>query len=54
MVEDIRAMKKRGEKISMLFVTTLEEAAAAAAMNETGIRGPDGSLPLPRPDPIGS
>lgn len=30
-VEDIRAMKKRGEKISMLYVTTLEEAAAAAA-----------------------
>jgi 3-methyl-2-oxobutanoate hydroxymethyltransferase len=30
-VEDIRAMKKRGEKISMLFVTTLEEAAAARA-----------------------
>lgn len=29
-VEDIRAMKKRGEKISMLFVTTPEEAAAAA------------------------
>lgn len=27
-VEDIRAMKKRGEKISMLFVTTPEEAAA--------------------------
>ena len=30
-VEDIRAMKRRGEKISMLFVTTPEEAAAAAA-----------------------
>lgn len=30
-VEDIRAMKKRGEKISMLFVTTRDEAAAAAA-----------------------
>lgn len=30
-VEDIRAMKKRGEKISMLYVTTLDEAAAAAA-----------------------
>ena len=30
-VEDIRAMKKRGEKISMLYVSTLEEAAAAAA-----------------------
>lgn len=30
-VEDIRAMKKRGEKISMLFVTTPEEAAAANA-----------------------
>lgn len=30
-VEDIRAMKKRGEKISMLFVTTAEEAAAASA-----------------------
>lgn len=31
---DIRAMKKRGEKLSMLFVTTPEEAAAA---NEAGI-----------------
>lgn len=30
-VEDIRAMKKRGEKISMLYVTTCDEAAAAAA-----------------------
>lgn len=30
-VSDIRAMKKRGEKISMLYVTTLEEAAAANA-----------------------
>ena len=30
-VEDIRAMKNRGEKLSMLYVTTLEEAAAAAA-----------------------
>ncbi len=30
-VEDIRAMKKRGEKISMLYVTTPEEAAAASA-----------------------
>ncbi|MBY6046221.1 3-methyl-2-oxobutanoate hydroxymethyltransferase [Vannielia litorea] len=30
-VEDIRAMKARGEKISMLYVTTLEEAAAADA-----------------------
>ena len=30
-VEDLRAMKKRGEKISMLFVTTPEEAAAANA-----------------------
>jgi 3-methyl-2-oxobutanoate hydroxymethyltransferase len=30
-VEDIRAMKKRGEKISMLYVTTIDEAAAAAA-----------------------
>ena len=30
-VEDIRAMKKRGEKISMLYVATPEEAAAAAA-----------------------
>lgn len=30
-VEDIRAMKKRGEKISMLFVTTPEEAEAACA-----------------------
>ena len=32
--EDIRAMKKRGEKISMLFVTTPEEASAA---NQAGI-----------------
>ena len=30
-VQDIRAMKKRGEKISMLYVSTSEEAAAAAA-----------------------
>ncbi|MBF9036168.1 3-methyl-2-oxobutanoate hydroxymethyltransferase [Rhodobacterales bacterium HKCCE2091] len=30
-VEDIRAMKKRGEKISMLYVSTHDEAAAAAA-----------------------
>ncbi|MCA9964679.1 MAG: 3-methyl-2-oxobutanoate hydroxymethyltransferase [Anaerolineales bacterium] len=30
-VADIRAMKARGEKISMLYVNTLEEAAAAAA-----------------------
>lgn len=30
-VEDIRALKKRGEKLSMLFATTPEEAAAAAA-----------------------
>jgi len=29
--EDIRAMKSRGDKISMLFVTTREEAAAASA-----------------------
>jgi 3-methyl-2-oxobutanoate hydroxymethyltransferase len=29
-VADIRAMKARGEKISMLFVTTPEEAAAAS------------------------
>lgn len=28
---DIRAMKKRGEKISMLYVSTPDEAAAAAA-----------------------
>lgn len=33
-VEDIRAMKNQGKKISMLFVTTPEEAAAAA---EAGI-----------------
>lgn len=31
LVSDIRAMKKRGEKISMLYVSTLDEAAAAAA-----------------------
>lgn len=30
-VADIRAMKTRGQKISMLYVTTLEEAAAANA-----------------------
>jgi 3-methyl-2-oxobutanoate hydroxymethyltransferase len=30
-VQDIRAMKSRGQKISMLYVTTLDEAAAAAA-----------------------
>ncbi len=30
-VADIRAMKARGEKISMLYVNTLEEAAAADA-----------------------
>ena len=30
-VADIRAMKARGQKISMLYVTTLEEAAAANA-----------------------
>lgn len=30
-VEDIRNMKRRGEKISMLYVTTCDEAAAAAA-----------------------
>ena len=30
-VADIRAMKGRGQKISMLYVTTLEEAAAADA-----------------------
>ena len=30
-VADIRAMKAKGQKISMLYVTTLEEAAAAAA-----------------------
>jgi 3-methyl-2-oxobutanoate hydroxymethyltransferase len=30
-VHDIRAMKARGQKITMLYVTTLEEAAAADA-----------------------
>lgn len=30
-VADIRAMKARGQKISMLYVTTLEEAEAANA-----------------------
>lgn len=29
--EDIRAMKKSGEKLSMLFATTPEEANAASA-----------------------
>ena len=36
-VEDIRKMKMNGEKISMLFVPTPEEAAAA---NAAGIRRP--------------
>ncbi len=30
-VADIRAIKARGHKVSMLYVTTLEEAAAADA-----------------------
>jgi 3-methyl-2-oxobutanoate hydroxymethyltransferase len=30
-VDDIRAMKKRGEKLSMLYVSSPDEAAAAAA-----------------------
>ena len=30
-VHDMRAMKRRGEKISMLYVTTPDEAAAANA-----------------------
>ena len=30
-VADIRAMKARGQKISMLYVTRAEEAAAASA-----------------------
>jgi 3-methyl-2-oxobutanoate hydroxymethyltransferase len=30
-VEDIRNMKKNGQKISMLYVSTLDEAAAASA-----------------------
>lgn len=30
-VQDLRAMKKRSEKISMLYVSTYDEAAAAAA-----------------------
>lgn len=34
-VEDLRKMKKRGEKISMLYVTTPDEAAAAAAAGIT-------------------
>ena len=40
-VEDIRKIKKRGEKISMLFVTTPDEAAAAAAagINMLSIEG---------------
>ena len=45
MVEDIRAMKKRGEKISMLFVTTLEEAAAAA--EPAGGEGTDAGTETP-------
>jgi len=35
-VADIRAMKGRGQKITMLYVTSLEEAAAADAAD----RGP--------------
>lgn len=40
-VADIRAMKARGQKISMIYVTTLEEAAAAAAagINMLSIEG---------------
>lgn len=40
-VADMRAMKARGQKISMLYVTTLEEAAAAAAagINMLSIEG---------------
>lgn len=34
-VEDLRAMKRRGEKISMLYVSTLDEASAAAAAGIT-------------------
>jgi 3-methyl-2-oxobutanoate hydroxymethyltransferase len=30
-VADLRAMKARGQKISMLYVTNFEEAAAAAS-----------------------
>jgi len=41
LVQDLRAMKKRGEKISMLYVQTKEEAAAAAAagINMLSIEG---------------
>jgi 3-methyl-2-oxobutanoate hydroxymethyltransferase len=40
-VADIRAMKARGQKISMLYVTTFEEAAAAdaAGINMLSIEG---------------
>ena len=40
-VADIRAMKARGQKISMVYVTTLEEAAAATAagINMLSIEG---------------
>lgn len=40
-VADIRAMKARGQKISMIYVTTLEEAAAAdaAGINMLSIEG---------------
>ena len=40
-VADIRQMKARGQKISMLYVTTLEEAAAAdaAGINMLSIEG---------------
>lgn len=40
-VADMRAMKARGQKITMIYVTTLEEAAAAAAagINMLSIEG---------------
>ena len=40
-VADMRAMKARGQKISMLYVTNFEEAAAAAAagINMLSIEG---------------
>jgi 3-methyl-2-oxobutanoate hydroxymethyltransferase len=38
-VHDMRAMKARGEKISMLYVTALDEAAAADGIHMLSIEG---------------
>ena len=48
-VADMRAMKARGQKISMLYVTTLEEAeaAATAGIHMLSIEGRYAKLELP-------